>query len=202
MSRDLTTQVNSDVVADHIKPFFAFDFEFDSGTLNLWTGQGERTINGTLYTGAGALLSVSEIEETTQLDARGVTLVLTSLDYSMLSLALSEPYQGRRATIYFGVATDYSEMTEIFAGYMDKMDVSEGMESCSIRMSVENKLIELERARTHRYTSAYQKDEYPGDKAFDFVEDLLDKQVPWGRAVDDGNGSSGGSISLPTLIVT
>lgn len=185
MSRSLTTQLNTDVAADHIAPFLAFDFEFDSGTIYLWNGVGEKTIDGKLYIGAGALLSVSEIEETSQLDARGVTLVLTSLDFSLLSIALAEPYQGRPAKVYLGVATDYSEMTEIFSGYMDKMDIDEGLESCAIRMSIENKLIELERIRSHRYTSAYQKDEYPGDKAFDFVEDLLDKKLPWGRAVDE-----------------
>ena len=182
MSRDVTSQVDTDVVADLIQPFFTFRFEFDSGTLLLWSGHGTKTIAGEDHIGSGILLSVSDIEETAQLDARGVTLVMTSLDPSILSLALSEPYQGRPASISMGVMSDFSEVTELFSGYMDTMELDEGVDTCSVKMTIENKLIELERSKVHRYTSAYQKSRFPGDKGFDFVEDLQDKRVPWGRS--------------------
>jgi hypothetical protein len=48
-------------------------------------------------------------------------------------------------------------------------------------MLVENKLIDLERARVARFTSGYQKSIYPNDKGLDFIEDLQDKKIPWGR---------------------
>jgi len=40
----------------------------------------------------------------------------------------------------------------------------------------------LERARVARYSSGYQKTLYPNDLGFDFVEDLQDKKISWGRA--------------------
>jgi len=61
------------------------------------------------------------------------------------------------------------------------MNISDGPESATIEMRVENKLIDLERARVARYTSGYQKSVYPGDLGLDFVESLQDKDIVWGR---------------------
>ena len=47
-------------------------------------------------------------------------------------------------------------------------------------MTVENKLVALERPAATRYTSAYQKDKYAGDKGLDFVEGLQTKKIIWG----------------------
>jgi len=73
-------------------------------------------------------------------------------------------------------------LTQIFSGYMDEMNIEEAPETSTIELKVENKLIDLERARTRRYTNAYQKSVYPGDLGLDFVEDLQDKKVVWGRS--------------------
>ena len=60
--------------------------------------------------------------------------------------------------------------------------MSEGPDSGSIEITIENKLIDLERARIARYTSAYQKLKFPNDKGLDFIEDLQDKNIVWGRS--------------------
>jgi len=76
-------------------------------------------------------------------------------------------------------------LTEIFSGYMDEMNIDEGPETSTIEFKVENKLIDLERARVRRFTSGYQESVYPGDKGLNFVESLQDKEVVWGRKVDN-----------------
>ena len=48
-------------------------------------------------------------------------------------------------------------------------------------MTAESKLIDLERSRARRYTSEDQKIDYPDDKGLDFIADLQDKAVVWGR---------------------
>ena len=64
---------------------------------------------------------------------------------------------------------------------MDQMNIAESPDTSSIELLVENKLIDLERARVARFTSGYQKSIYPGDLGLDFVEDLQNKTVSWGR---------------------
>jgi hypothetical protein len=67
---------------------------------------------------------------------------------------------------------------------MDQMNIQENPDTATIELTVENKLIDLERPRIARYTSAYQKSVYPGDKGMDFIEDLQDKEIVWGRSPD------------------
>ena len=67
---------------------------------------------------------------------------------------------------------------------MDQMNISEGPDTSTIELSVENKLVDLERPRVRRFTSAYQKSVYPNDLGLDFVEDLQDKDISWGRKSD------------------
>jgi hypothetical protein len=67
---------------------------------------------------------------------------------------------------------------------MDQMNIVEDAESSTIELMVENKLIDLERARVARFTSGYQKSVYPDDLGLDFIEDLQDRKLPWGRKAD------------------
>ena len=188
MSRDLTSVVETALTADVIEPFFAVDLLFDSPSeLYLWTGVGDKTINSKTYQGAGALLQIEPIEETADISARGATLTLSGVPSSLLSHALSTKYQGRVCKIYFGVMGTPADYVEIFSGYMDQMTIDEGPESCSISMTVENKLVALERPAGTRYTSAYQKEKYPNangtgnpDKGLDFVVGLQTKKIIWG----------------------
>ena len=130
---------------------------------------------------------------------------MSGIPQEVLSLALSEPYQGRKANIYFGnfskglillESSDYilfedgskvilesgsTNLSQIFSGYMDQMNIEETADTCTVELTLENKLIDLERARVARFTSAYQKSLYPGDLGLDFVESLQDKEIVWGR---------------------
>jgi hypothetical protein len=74
--------------------------------------------------------------------------------------------------------------TEVFSGYMDQMNIQEGAETSTIEITLENKLIDLERPRVARYTSQSQQQRFAGDEGFNFVEGLQDKEIVWGREVD------------------
>jgi hypothetical protein len=222
MSRDLSGGVTQNLEQDVIYPFFAIELLFDTGTfesvagqttdriLRLWTGIGTLNFENTFYYGTGSLLDVSAVEETVDMAARGATLSLSGVPSSVISLALTEQYQGRQAKIYFGLfqegavedesSTELSpvyiqyedgtrmvlesqetSLTEVFVGYMDQMNISEGPDTSSIELRLENKLIDLERQRVGRFTSEYQKSIYPFDKGFDFVEGMQDMKISWGR---------------------
>jgi len=207
MSRDLSTAVENTIEDEVVYPFFVTEMNFISDTLRFWTGIGTLVYEGVSYTGAGNLLNISSIEETSEIAAKGARITLSGIPSETLSLALSEPYQGRICTVSFGlfskghllqenssyillesggkIALETQEigLTEIFSGYMDQMNINEGVENSDVELLVENKLIDLERQRVARYTSAYQKTRFPGDLGLDFVESLQDKNVVWGRKI-------------------
>ena len=207
MSRDLNPSTLRAISQDVVRPFFAVELKFDGNeVLRMWTGQGTLVLDdGTQWIGAGNLLDISSIEETAEMAVKGATITLSGVPSEVLSLALSEPYQGRVCNIYFGtfssgsllketgnyillqdgsrinVETAEKDFNQIFSGYMDQMNIAESAETCSIELTVENKLVDLERARVARFSSGYQKSIYPNDLGLDFVEDLQDRDIPWGR---------------------
>ena len=211
MSRDLSVNTIENISENVVYPFFATELRFDGNIVRMWTGQGTLVLaDGTEWVGLGQLLNISAIEETSEMSVKGASISLSGIPSELLSLALSEPYQGRIAKIYFGTfqqgsilqeTSDYillqdgsrinlestsTGFNELFSGYMDQMNIEEAGDTATIEMMVENKLIDLERARVARFTSGYQKSVYPGDLGMDFIEDLQDKRISWGRAETNG----------------
>jgi len=210
MTRDLSTVTIDNIDSDVVYPFFAVELQFDgANTLRMWTGQGTLVLqDGTEWVGLGTLLNISSIEETSEMAVKGASITLTGVPSAVLSLALSQPYQGRVCNIYFGTFSTGAILQEggsyillqdgskinlqagsagfnqVFSGYMDQMNIQENANTSTIELLVENKLVDLERARVARFTSGYQKSVYPSDLGLDFIEDLQDKQISWGRSVN------------------
>ena len=209
MTRTLPATMSTGVEATSIDVFFAIELFFDTSTLRFWSGLGEATIQGNTYVGSGNMIQISSVDESMDISAKGATLTLSGLPSNLLSLALQEPYQGRKCKIFFGLkdnATQFLQaengdflqtesgayfdltvgepeavMTEIFTGFMDQMNIEEAADTSTIALYVESRLIDLQKARERRYTSESQKSRFPNDRGFEFVEDLQRKRFQWGR---------------------
>lgn len=201
-----------------IRPFYAVDFELDDTPLHFWTGLGDLTLGSVTYTGAGNLLTISALSETSDVRSAGANISLSGIPGSLLSLALQTKYHGRIARIKFGLTAlnqdfllqesgdyllqesgaaisvsigDAQALTTLFVGYMDQMIIDEGGDTSTISVSLESKLVDLERPRPIRYTTESQRVRFPNfppDKAFEYVADLQDKPLMWGRGVKMGGG--------------
>lgn len=206
MSRSLSSEFITALTSDSVDLFYAVELLFDDtdGTrydqggyaanraVRLWTGYGDRTIDGETYTGAGSLLTVGLPAEASDLSARGANLTLAGEVTDLLTLALGEPYVGRKGRVLFG-AIEFSEAgafhsTEVFAGVMDKMTPTDNGDTATIELALEGLNITLQKANVRRYTSAGHKAIYPSDTFFDSVTSLQDKDIPWGRTVDTAAG--------------
>jgi superfamily II RNA helicase len=117
---------------------------------------------------------------------------MTGIPSSFLALALQEPYQGRECRIYFGLEIF---LTEIFSGELDQMNIEEAAETSTISVTAENVLIKLERPVVKRYTNQDQKSRYPLDKGLEYIADLQDKELFWGKATPAGQTNTLRSIS-------
>jgi len=187
MARGIDANLIAALQAENVQPFYAIELAFDSGTVRLWTGVRDAMIDGEIYTGTGLLLSIGEVEEVSDLSAKGLTLTLSGLSSSILSIAYQEPYHGRPARLMFGALNVSTGAIigahEIFAGLLDDMRIQRGSQAVTITVAVENKLVTLQRPNVRRYTSANHKLRHPTDTFFDFVQALQDKEIAWGRTV-------------------
>lgn len=181
MSRDLPAAVTAAADSSTFQVFWACELLFDSpNELRFWNGYGDLDVDGDTYTGAGNLLDISEIRESSDIAAYGATITLSGIPSSLISLALEEPYQARKAAVRFGIisgATVYSSV--VFTGEMDQMNISFGPDTATISLDVESRLVDLNRARIRRYTDADHQSRYDGDKAFEFVTALQDQRLEW-----------------------
>lgn len=197
MSRAIPSSLLSALIGNSIKPFFAVELMFDTrtttdingdtvdiGPLRMWTGIGDRTISvqgsNQVFTGTGNLLTIGDLEEVGDLSAKSVDLTLSGIPVSIVSLALQEPYQRRVMRLYLGEQSD-SSVVEIFSGKMDKMTIVDEADSSTINLTVESKLIELERPSGWRYTNENHQSRYDGDTFFSYVQSMQDQTLVWGK---------------------
>ena len=192
---DIPAAVASRLANDEQKIAFGVSLEFDSGTLNLWSGIGDFIgSDGLTYTGAGELLNIENVDEDKELSSTNMTIGISGLSENIVTYATTEDYQNRPMTIkmfFFHPDTD-DEIGNVilFKGRMDTLTVVDG-DSFSVVISAENKLIDLTRPKNLFYTAETQNFLYSGDKGLEFVAKIREQTVNWGALA-----SWGGSVGI------
>lgn len=189
MARDITSAFKNAIIANVVQPIIAVELDFSTGTLYFWNGYGDLTMtvrgSSEIFTGLGDLGNISVVSETTEVKAVGISMTLTGVKSSLISEALSANYTNRNAFVYLGLfdATKnvIADVHVLFSGKMDVLKINELAETSTIELAVENRLISLERANERRYTHEDQQIDFPGDLGFEFVPDLQDKPIIWGK---------------------
>lgn len=196
MSRTLSSEMQAVATAEVVRPVYLVDMEFSSGSVYLWSGLGDLTFNSNTYIGAGDLLSIGAIQETTELTANGASVTLSGIKQSLLTIARDEPYQGRPLIIRLGAFDDSGDLISspviMFSGFMDVMTIADAGETSTINVTAENKLIAFQTTAVRRYTAEDQKIDHPADRGFEFVAKIQEKEIVWGRP-SPTSMSSGGS---------
>ena len=190
MARNITTAFNNAISAQNVIPFFAVSLAFNTGTLHLWNGYGDISLTAggstNTFTGLGDATGMSPVEEQSLIQASGANLVLNGVKSSLIATALSAQYTNRDGKIFLGMFDTsknvVADVYTLFVGKMDVMIIRETGETSTIELKLENRLIALERPNERRMTDEDQKNLFPGDIGFEFIPDLQDKQLVWGKA--------------------
>jgi hypothetical protein len=183
--RSLSASMVTEVTTAQLAPVLLASLSF-STPVYLWSGYGNLVYNSTTYLGLGTLGTISPLEETTDLAARGLTLRLSGVPTANVSLALTENYQGRECSIMFGAlsptaGTLIASPVTVFAGRMDVMQITDDGNTAEITMTAESKLMDFKRPREIRYTDEEQQQLFPGDVGLEFVNDIQEKAIYWGN---------------------
>ena len=186
MARTIGSTFSTQLSSTQTRPFYAVEFLYTQ-SLRIWTGYGDFTVEGQIYTGLGNLISIGQVQETAETKASGIKISAGGLNTDVLASALNETQQGVIVNVYFGVLTTTSNAQaivdtpyEIFSGFVDTVSINEQGDTSAISFNIENKLISLERPIDLRYTDQDQKHFFPNDKGLEFVNDIQDKVIAWG----------------------
>lgn len=182
--RGLASGFVTEITKNGFAPIVLIGAHFTSGDLNLWTGVGNLTYNGSVYTGAVPILGIDKVDEQKTTAASSVVISLSGLDTTMATLADNEPYQERYLDMTLALLDSsgaiISTPYQFFKGFMDFIKILDDGTSVTIALTVENMLVRLERARASTYTPADQNIEFPNDTGFNFVTDIQNRAVTWG----------------------
>lgn len=96
--RVLTTSQKNAVKARHVKRAMLLYLDLASAPVRLTNAFHDLTINGDTYIGRGTLLEVQAPREDGSLEAQTAVYRLSGLSPALVSLALSEPIEGRPFT--------------------------------------------------------------------------------------------------------
>ena len=183
--RSLSANMVTEVSASQLSPILLASFSF-STQVRLWSGYGTITVGSVTYQGIGTLGTISPVEETTDLAARGINFQLSGVPTAYVSLALTENYQSKECFVLFGALDSsgalVSSPVTIFAGRMDVMSINDDGQEATIIMTAENKLVDFRRPRETRYTQEEQENLHTGDLGLEFVNAIQVKQIYWGNA--------------------
>ncbi|MBI4290320.1 MAG: hypothetical protein HY661_02430 [Betaproteobacteria bacterium] len=174
---------------DYLKAKWADVITFDAGEspgeryVRLFTGLGTIDWNGVTWTGGGDLLAISPIEELAAVEAVGFSVTVSGIDSNDISRALNSMRQGYPGKLWLGLFDSSNQLIDdpymLRRGKFDITVIERTGETCTIQVNYEDRLIDLERPRGGRYTSADQQARYPTDRGFDFVPSLQDMQILW-----------------------
>lgn len=189
MPRDLDASLAEQLAGAELRPVFFFEMETtEAGVyVRAWTGVGTFIWNGLEWAGIGAFGRIAAIEETSELRAAGRSYELQEVDPALIQESLAYMRQGKAVSLWIGAVEAsrpvlIGEPKLLDRGRLDLVEVADDALTCTIKVAVESRLIDLERPRAVRYTAGAQVEIDPTDEGFAYVAPLQDAEVAWGQA--------------------
>jgi len=181
--RDLHADVVTEVQQQVVRPACLAEMAFPTGTVRIWTGQGEISWNSQTWTGTGKFVSFSAFSEQTDGSANGVKITFSGVDSDLISDAVEDAFQGDNVSIWIAFLNSSGAIVgtpfKFFGGLMDTGEIRDDGQKASIIINAESRLIDQLRPIQHRYTEQDQQKLYAGDKGFEFISTIPDRQFLW-----------------------
>lgn len=156
-----------------------------TSTVRLATGGLQLEWGGHTWTALGGLGNVGPAQEAAGTPA-AISLQLSGVPASQVSLALSEPVQGKACTIRVAVLDPAThavlDAPVEWVGTLDTMTLSEDGGTAVINVTAEHAGVDLLRPVPVRYTDVDQQRLYPGDLGFQYAVDTAGKTITWPTA--------------------
>lgn len=164
---------------------------FESESIRVWTGFGRVESGGEVWSGLGELGSIEGLEQAINGQAPETSLVLSGVDSAIVIKARDEwetEGRGKNARVYLQFHNDaddqplelFDEPFVIWTGTMRtaRFEIqSDGLRR--ITVGCESLFALRGRPNFSMYTNSDQNSRFNGDRAFEFVNSLLNKVVKW-----------------------
>ena len=192
MGHNLTAAVKTEFAKGIYNPRLLALFDFPSGMVPLWTGNGTLTWTGdseisgsnAVYNGVEGLWGFTGIKENAKGIAESVGIFML-IQNTMITRILGEDFQERPATIWLAAlstpAAVIADPIRLAIGKMDNAEMTKGADYGRIDILIENRFFIMEGKSNRRYTDQDQKRFFPLDGSLRFINDMQGRPIFFGR---------------------
>ncbi len=183
----MSPEMRAAVVAPVVRPILFVYASFPDVEFRVWSGLGGLEWDGHLWVGAGSLLALEDITESTDSAQKGLAARLSGLPSDVYDATTLGNYQGRPAKVWLAALDEnYRLIMEPymwFSGVMDSDRLEDNGQTASMTIFAESRLSDHLRARVFRYSHEDQQTLFPSadDRGLEFVAVLQDSQLNWGK---------------------
>jgi len=174
MPRGLSTEIKAAIAAGTVHPVYLAFFDFDGGSIRTWTGDGDLSYDSEAWSSHGIVNQWPLVTESIDLVANNITLELSGNFGYAVDIADPAKYRARACEIYIGFldssgALPAANVYKIFSGRMAVVGFVEDGEADGYSITVESRLVDLQKAKTVRYTHQSQLQRFPGDRGLEYA---------------------------------
>lgn len=153
------------------------------------------------WLGIGEIGGIGDLAEASDVAARPITLSLSGVDPFIVEPVLSRTnYKGRVVRVYRGFLDDDGDLVDdpfaVWTGRMDVGTVTLDSGVAIAQMQCEPLAARLLRPNISRYSDQDHQLRWPGDRFFEYLPQMAQKDVVWG-GVRIGGGGGGDFYRRP-----
>lgn len=212
MPRNLSPAVVSAVSAPQKRTAWFVELVFQGQTIYAWSGLGAVTPGGPAwdpgatfpygqeFIGVGWLGTISSLPQTTELTAENMRLTLSGIPSTLVADAINAVRLFGNVTLWLAFLDQSNNVIpdplQMWQGATDVPTLTDGADTCTLDITVENSLLALNLSSNRRYTTLDQQLDFPGDAGFDFLSAMQDLYLPYPDGTLNNNNNIGGTSQL------
>ena len=192
MPRNCTTTVLNALLEPLIRPALFVQATFANETIYAWSGRGNIDWNGQTWIGTGSLLNISTIEESSTVEAKGISISLSGIDNTLLQECLAQFQVSLPVYVYFALFDASNNLLPSpvlsFSGRTDQPTIDMDVQTSTITIACESVLMDMNVPVPYRYDAPTQLIFAPDDLAFSYVNSIQNIPIYWNTMVNS-NGN-------------
>jgi hypothetical protein len=181
--RDISTALQTAFSSQYFNPVLFVELTFSNETIYVWSGIGSTSWNGQTWAGVGGLLGISTPEDSSVVEAKGITVSLSGIDATLLPEALNEIQLGLPVIVYLGAlsgGTPIATPVIAWSGRIDQPTFTIGRTDVSLDIACESRLVDVNVSVERRLSNADTQSLFPGDLGCSFVNSIQEKTIFFG----------------------
>jgi hypothetical protein len=182
MPRNLATPNQAAILSQAVELVLLVRLDFTAETVYIASTPFNIAWNGQTWLGVGTLGKVSGVTEDSEVRAQATVLTLSGIPTELITDALGVVTFGGQAQLYFGFLNQGALVTDPIPanlGLIDAPSLDIDAPTCSISITIESEMADLQRSRGGRLTTCDQRGRFPWDACLDVVSMIQDKLLLW-----------------------